>query len=78
MNPKVAHAISNLAPFIKNTSRLLMQEPSMSDADRYFKWVSYVWGVKIKPLDELTRQYYYTLDELQKRKKRMRELGIEY
>ena len=78
MNPKVAHAISNLAPFIKNTSRLLMQEPSMSDADRYFKWVSYVWGIKIKPLDELTRQYYYTLDELQKRKKRMRELGIEY
>ena len=76
MNPKVAHAITGLLPFVNNTARMLAQEPTRIEADRWFKWVSYMWGVKVKPLDELTQQYYRTLDAVQERKRRLRELGL--
>jgi len=77
MAPKLAHAIASLVPFVRNTSRMMMQEPVAIPADRYFQWVSYMFGAKIKPLDTLTQQYYHTLDEIKKRKQRMKEYGIQ-
>jgi len=75
MNPKVAHAITNFAPFIRNTSRMLMQEPARIPADKYFQWVSYMWGIKIKPIDPLTEQYYRTLEAIKLRKQELARAG---
>lgn len=72
MNPKAAHAITSLMPFVRNTSKMLMMEPVAMDADKYFQWASYMLGIKIKPVDKLTQQYYYTRDEIRKRKGELR------
>lgn len=74
MNPKAAHAITSLLPFVRNTSKMLMMEPVTMDADKYFQWASYMLGIKIKPVDKLTQQYYYTRDEIRKRKEQLRGL----
>lgn len=78
MNPKTAHAITNLLPFVRNTSRLLMREPTRIPSDRYFQWLSYTLGIKLKPVDRLTQQYYSTLDAIQERKKKLKELEVVY
>ena len=78
MNPKTAHAITNLLPFVRNTSKLMMREPTRIPADKYFQWASYTLGIKIKPVDPLTQQYYATLDAIRKRKKELTEQGISY
>jgi hypothetical protein len=75
MPPKLAHTITSLLPFVRNTSRLLMQEPVAIDADKYFQWASYTLGIKIKPVDSLTQEYYYTRDEIRRRRDRLKELG---
>lgn len=72
MNPKAAHAIANLLPFVRNTSRMLMREDTRMEPDKYFQWASYMLGIKIKPVDKLTRQYYYTRDEIRKRQEQLR------
>ena len=78
MNPKAAHAIANLLPFVRNTSKLLMREDTVMDADKYFQWVSYVAGIKVKPVDTLTQQFYYTQEAIRKRKEELRKAGIPY
>lgn len=78
MNPKTAHAITNLLPFVRNTSRLLMRETAVMDADKYFQWASYTLGIKIKPVSPLTQQYYATRDAIRKRKRELVEQGISY
>jgi len=72
MNPKAAHAITSLLPFVRNTSRMLMLEPTAMEADKYFQWASYMLGIKIKPVDRLTQQYYYTRREIKKRQEQLR------
>lgn len=78
MDPYVAHAIQQMLPFVRNTAKLLMQEPTAIPADKYFQFLSYTLGIKIKPVDRLTQQYYMTRDKLEERKRKLREAGIEY
>jgi hypothetical protein len=73
MNPFAAHVIKNLVPFVTNMSRMMMQEPVAIPADRYFRWLSYMLGVKIKPVDTLTQQYYHTQDVLRRRKELLKK-----
>ncbi len=74
MNPKAAHAITSLLPFVRNTSRMLMLEPTAMEADKYFQWASYMLGIKIKPVDRLTQQYYYTRRKIKERQEQLRGL----
>jgi hypothetical protein len=74
MPPKMAHAMVQLLPFIRNTSRMMMLEPTAIPEDRYFQWVSYMFGVKIKPVDTLTAQYYATRDAITRRQEALRGL----
>lgn len=76
MNPQAAQAITTLFPFVNNMARMLMREPETATKDRFFQWVSYMWGVKIKPLDTLTQEYYYTREEIRRRKDKLKELGM--
>lgn len=75
MNPMLAHAITNLVPFINNTARMLMLKETPIPADKYFQWASAVLGIKVKPIDPLTQQYYRTLEAIRRRKKQLARAG---
>ena len=76
MAPKVAHAITTMLPFVRNTSRILMQEPTAIPADRWFQQISYLLGIKIKPVDPLYQRYYNIQDKIRQRTADLKRLGI--
>jgi len=78
MNPYVAHLIEGMAPFVRNMSRMMFIEDTYVESDKYFQGLSYLVGIKIKPVDTLQAQDYGTRKELAARRKQLRELGIEY
>jgi hypothetical protein len=71
-DPYITHLISNMAPFIDNMGRVLMQEPSK---DKFFNWLSFSLGIKLKPQHPLDLQYYATREALRKRREELRRAG---
>lgn len=67
-NPKVAKLIENFAPFVNNYARALAATPNKENYDNIFQAVSYLAGVKVKPVDIPSARYYQFRSELQKRK----------
>ena len=77
MNPRAARAIENFLPFVNNYARMLAQTPNKENYDNIFQSVSYLVGVKVKPLDLLKQRNYYLLSELKQRKEYMKKLTEE-
>jgi hypothetical protein len=77
MDPYTAHAIANLIPFINTSARLFMQEPSPQGAEKYFQSLSYTLGIKIKPVDRLTRQYETTQKKIEEERAKLKKMGVE-
>lgn len=67
-NPKMAKLIENFAPFVNNYARALAATPNKENYDNIFQAISYLGGVKIKPLDIPSARYYHFREELSKRK----------
>lgn len=68
MNPKVARALENLFPFINNYARALAATPNKENYENIFQMVSYLAGIKIKPLPLLRQRKYYLQNEIKQRK----------
>jgi hypothetical protein len=77
MNPYTAHAIANLLPFINTSARLFMQEPSPQGMEKYFQFISTTIGIKIKPVDRLTRQWESTRKKIEDEKAKLKKMGID-
>ena len=74
MNPRAARAIENFLPFVNNYARMLAATPNKENYDNIFQAVSYLVGIKVKPLDLLKQRNYYLLNELKRRKQYMKKL----
>jgi hypothetical protein len=77
MNPYTAHAIANLIPFINTSARMFMQEPSPQGSEKYFQALSTILGIKIKPVDKLTRQYETTQQKIKDERAKLKKMGID-
>jgi len=73
MNPRAARAIENFLPFVNNYARMLAQTPNKENYDNIFQSISYLVGIKVKPLDLLKQRNYYLLNELKQRKEYWKE-----
>jgi hypothetical protein len=77
MEPRTAHAIANLVPFINTSARMFMQEPSPQGSEKYFQSLSTILGIKIKPVDKLTRQYEATQKKIADERAKLKKMGID-
>jgi len=75
MNPKAAKILEGLVPFINNYARALAITPSKENFDNIFQSISYLVGIKVKPLDLLGQEYYRLLRTIKARKKYAEERG---
>ncbi len=68
MNPKLAKAMEEMIPAVNNYARALAIDPTKQNFDHIFKAISYLVGIKVKPLDVNRQRYYYYLDVMKRRK----------
>jgi hypothetical protein len=74
---KFAKGLNDLLPFVRNAARWVAANPDKEGVEKVFDTLSYIGGLKVQPLDTLSQEYYYLLNEVKARKEYWRDLGYD-